>query len=55
MEWTNGEIKVGRSMEDILLQFTDTDPFTVVEIKLYTVGTAGYWTFNNNMGNLFSI
>ena len=52
MEWTDGRVVVSTSNAEsgVILEFTDTDPLIVVEVKLYTLSTQGFWTFNNNMG-----
>lgn len=50
LQWTDGQISVGRSSSDIIVVWPDSDPMIVVEIKLFTLDTDGYWTFNNVMG-----
>ena len=52
MEWTDGRVVVSTSNAEsgVILEFTDTNPFIVVEVKLYTQSNQGFWTFNNNMG-----
>ena len=43
-------VSTSNAESGVILEFTDTDPFIVVEVKLYTLSNQGFWTFNNNMG-----